>query len=72
MSEDINIEAYHVQKTYLEGWYTIEELKRIVETAERVKYVSDRLANEAALDFNTMDETIDIPDETWNKIYRKL
>jgi hypothetical protein len=72
MSEDRTTEIYHVQKTYLEGWYTIEELKRIVETAERVKYVSDRLANEAALDFNTMDETIDIPDETWNKIYRKL
>lgn len=57
MSEDIKIEAHHVQKTYLEGWYSITDLKRIIETAKRIDEVNKQLAKEAAPEFKTMDQT---------------
>lgn len=70
MTEDIKIEAYHVQKTYLEGWYSITDLKRIIETAERIDEVNKQLAKEAAPEFKTMDETASVPDDTWSKVYK--
>ena len=70
MSEDINIEAYHVQKTYLEGWYSITDLKRIIETAERVNEVNKQLAKDSAPEFKTMDETTSTPDDTWSKTHK--
>jgi hypothetical protein len=47
---DIKIEMYHVQNTYLEGWYSITDLKRIIETAERINEVNEQLAKETAQD----------------------
>jgi len=70
MNDDRTTEIYHVQKTYLEGWYTIEELKRIIETAERIDEVNKQLAKEAAPEFKTMDETASTPDDTWSKVYK--
>jgi hypothetical protein len=43
----IKIEMYHVQNTYLEGWYSITDLKRIIETAERINEVNEKMAEEA-------------------------
>ncbi len=67
MSEDTNIEAHHGPKTYLRGLYSIEDLKRIIETAERIDEVNKQLAKEAAPEFKTMDETASTPDDTWSK-----
>lgn len=67
MTEDIKIEMYHVQKTYLEGWYSITDLKRIIETAERIDEVNKQLAENSAQEFKTMDETAPVPDATWSK-----
>jgi hypothetical protein len=67
---DIKIEMYHVQKTYLEGWYSITDLKRIIETAERIEDVNKELAQESAPKFKTMDETTPVPDATWNKTHK--
>jgi predicted DCC family thiol-disulfide oxidoreductase YuxK len=44
---EIKIEMYHVQSTYLEGWYSITDLKRILETAERINEINKRMAEEA-------------------------
>lgn len=52
MSE-IKMEVYHVNKTYLEGWYSIEDLKRIIETAERINEVNEQLAEEIKNDTNS-------------------
>lgn len=70
MSEDIKIEMHHVQKTYLEGWYSVTDLKRVIETAERIDEVNKQLAKEAAPEFKTMDETASTPDATWSKVYK--
>lgn len=43
----IKIEMYHVQNTYLEGWYSITDLKRIIETAERINEANEKMAEEA-------------------------
>jgi hypothetical protein len=52
------IEIYNINKTYLEGWYSITDLKRIIETAERIDEVNKQLAKEAAPEgFKTMEET---------------
>lgn len=51
------IEMYHIGKTYLEGWYTLDDLKRIIQTAERINEVNERLATEAAPEFKTMEQT---------------
>lgn len=64
------IEIYNINKTYLEGWYSITDLKRIIETAERIDEVNKQLAKEAAPEFKTMDETASIPDDTWSKVYK--
>lgn len=58
------VEMYHINSTYLEGWYSIAELKRIVETAERIEEVNKKLAQEAA-EHETMDETIPVPEVGW-------
>ena len=50
---DIKIEMYHVQSTYLEGWYSITDLKRIIETAERINEVNEQLAKETAQESTT-------------------
>ena len=47
MSADTKIEMYHITQTYLEGWYTLEDLKRVMETMERIREVNKRLAEEA-------------------------
>jgi hypothetical protein len=47
---DIKIEIYHTQTTYLEGWYTIPDLKRVIETTERMIETNEQLAKEAAQD----------------------
>lgn len=39
-------EVYHVNRTYLEGWYSIEDLKRIIETAERINEVNKQMAED--------------------------
>ncbi len=70
MSDDIKIEMYHVQKTYLEGWYSITDLKRIIETAERIDEVNKQLTKDSAQDFKTMDETTPAPDNTWSKTHK--
>jgi hypothetical protein len=44
---DIKIEMYHLQKTYLEGWYSITDLKRVIETAERMNEANEKMAEEA-------------------------
>jgi hypothetical protein len=67
MTEDIKIEMYHVQKTYLEGWYSITDLKRIIQTAERIEEVNKELVKDSAPEFKTMDETASVPDATWSK-----
>jgi hypothetical protein len=36
MNSAYSKEVYHVNKTYLEGWYSMEDLKRIIETAQRI------------------------------------
>lgn len=52
------IEIYNVGKFYLEGWYTLADLKRIAETAERINKTNEMLAAQAKPDgFKTMDET---------------
>jgi len=61
------VEIYNVNKTYLEGWYTLNDLKRIIQTAERIDAVNKQLAKEAAPEFKTMDETATVPDETWTQ-----
>lgn len=67
MSEQ-KMEIYNVDKTYLEGWYTLDDLKRVLETAERIDEVNRMLAEQAKPEgFQTMDETAKVPDETWNK-----
>ena len=70
MNDDIKIEMYHVQKTYLEGWYSITDLKRIIETAERIDEVNKQLTKDSAPEFKTMDETTPVPDATWSKIFK--
>lgn len=40
------MEVYHVNQTYLEGWYSIEDLKRIIETAERINEVNMQMAED--------------------------
>jgi hypothetical protein len=67
MTQDIKIEMYHVQKTYLEGWYSITDLKRIIQTAERIEEVNKELVKDSAPEFKTMDETTSVPDATWSK-----
>ena len=67
MSEDHSIEVYHINQTYLEGWYSIEDLKGIIQTAERINEVNKQLAEDSAQDFKTMDETASVPDNTWSK-----
>lgn len=57
------MEIYHVNRTYLEGWYTLEDLKRIIETAERIDKVNKDLAEDA--NFQMMDETIPVPEVGW-------
>jgi len=56
------IEMYHVSKTYLEGWFTLQDLKRILEAAQRIEDVNQRLAIEVHV---TMDETIPVPEVGW-------
>lgn len=46
MNDSQRIEMYHVNRTYLEGWYSIEDLKRITETAERINEVNRQLAEQ--------------------------
>jgi hypothetical protein len=58
ITSDYKVEMYHVQKTYLEGWFTITDLQRIIETAERVNRVNSKMAEESKPEgFKTMDET---------------
>lgn len=70
MTDDIKIEMYHVQKTYLEGWYSITDLKGIIQTAERINEVNKQLTEDSAQDFKTMDETAPVPDNTWSKTHK--
>ena len=70
MTQDIKIEMYHVQKTYLEGWYSITDLKRIIETAERIEEVNKELVKDSAPEFKTMDETASLLDATWSKVFK--
>jgi hypothetical protein len=42
------LEVYHVNKTYLEGWYTLADLERITETAKRIDEVNRQIAKEQA------------------------
>jgi hypothetical protein len=70
MSEDRTTEIYHGPNMYLRGLYSIEDLKRIIETAERIDEVNKQLAKEAAPEFKTMDETASTPDDTWSKVYK--
>ena len=70
MTQDIKIEMYHVQKTYLEGWYSITDLKRIIQTAERIEEVNKELVKDSAQDFKTMDDTTSVPDDTWSKTHK--
>jgi hypothetical protein len=70
MTEDIKIEMYHVQKTYLEGWYSITDLKRIIQTAERIEEVNKELVKDSAPEFKTMDETASLLDATWSKVFK--
>ena len=70
MTQDIKIEMYHVQKTYLEGWYSITDLKRIIQTAERIEEVNKELVKDSAPEFKTMDETASLLDATWTKVFK--
>lgn len=57
------IEMYHANSTYLEGWYSIAELKRIVETAERIDETNKKPGEEAK--FQPMGETLPVPGIDW-------
>jgi hypothetical protein len=46
MNSANKMEVYHVNKTYLEGWYSIEDLKRIIETAERINEVNMQMSED--------------------------
>jgi hypothetical protein len=58
------IEMYHANSTYLEGWYSIAELKRIVETAERINETNKKLGEEAT-QHKPMGETLTVPGIDW-------
>lgn len=60
MSEN-KIELYHPTKTYLEGWYTLDDLKRITKTAERIEQVNIAISNQ----HTPMKEMIPIPEVGW-------
>ena len=63
---DIRIEIYHADTTYLEGWYTIADLKRVIETTERMIEASNEMAKESGQDkFQSMDETTSKPGDDW-------
>jgi len=53
MNSANKMEVYHVNKTYLEGWYSMEDLKRIIETAERINDVNKQMAEEIDNDSNS-------------------
>jgi hypothetical protein len=53
MNSAYSKEVYHVNKTYLEGWYSMEDLKRIIETAERINDVNKQMAEEIDNDSNS-------------------
>ena len=44
---------HNLQNTYLEGWYSITDLKRVIETAERINEVNEQMADEAAQKLKT-------------------
>jgi hypothetical protein len=63
---DIKIEMYNIQNTYLEGWYSITDLKRVIKTAERMNEVAREMAEESEPDkFKSMDETTSSPGDDW-------
>jgi hypothetical protein len=40
------VEMYHDNQTYLEGWYTIEDLKRILQTAEKINDLNKQITQD--------------------------
>lgn len=51
-----NIQMYTPNKTYIEGWYTIDEIKEVLSTMERVNDVNDmlqRITNEELPEITT-------------------
>jgi len=51
------VEVYHGNMVYLEGQYTREHLKRVLATLDRVSAAHERLGEEAAPEFKTMEQT---------------
>ena len=62
---DIKIEMYNLQNTYLEGWYSITDLKRVIETAERINEMCREMSESEPDNFKSMDETTPMPGDDW-------
>lgn len=62
---DIKIEMHNLQNTYLEGWYSITDLKRVIETAERINEMCREMGESEPDKFKSMDETTPTLGDDW-------
>lgn len=46
MSDEQNYQIYTPGKSYIKGWYTVEELEQVVETMRRINKVNEEIIKE--------------------------
>ena len=44
MNPDKNFQIYNSNLTYIEGWYSIQDIENILRTMKRIKDVDDHIA----------------------------
>ena len=46
MSDEQNYQIYTPGKSYIKGWYTVEELEQVLKTMRNINRVSDEITKE--------------------------